>query len=60
LEVDWTSGDVMPHQLIDILVKEQDASNSAAVSEDSVPEDMIEEDELDNILDIIFDEEEDE
>jgi hypothetical protein len=61
LEVEWTDGDILPRQLVDILASNQgvDSQNSAETAYDSVPEDMIEEDELDNILDIVFEEEED-
>ena len=66
IEIDWTSGDVLPRQLIDIMA----ASNSGTCEDgtiddgtiadfDVVPYDMIEEDdELDNILDVIYDEDE--
>jgi hypothetical protein len=58
LEVEWTDGDVMPRQLVDILVCDQLSNGSATEEHQSVSEDMIEEDELDNILDIVFDDEE--
>jgi hypothetical protein len=49
----------MPRQLVDILVCDQLSNGSATEECQSISEDMIEEDELDNILDIIFDDEED-
>lgn len=57
LEVEWTDGDVLPRQLVDILVCDQLSNTSVIHEREPVAGDMIEEDELDNILDVIFDEE---
>ena len=58
LAIDWISGDVMPQQLVDILeANESDLQNTT--DEDDVEELVEEDDEIDNILDIIFEDDQD-
>ena len=65
--MEWTTGDVMPQQLIDLLVPTEEqpitpdtqACNDAECHYETF-EDEIEEDcEIDNIIDVIFDDEDD-
>jgi len=61
LEIDWTDGDIMPQQLLDILAAEQSQSHNEATHENnegSELEVVEESDEFENIIDAIFDEEE--
>ena len=65
LAVDWTLGDVLPQQLVEIVASAESNEESSAAEDDYVPyepyEDEIEErDEVDNILDIVFDENQEE
>ena len=47
LHIEWTHCDIMPQTLIDVMIPD----SAAVVSEDSVEEDY----EVDNMLDIVFD-----
>ena len=62
LVVEWTSGDVLPQKLVDVLVSSEVTETS--VTSDYEPyepyeEEIQEEDEVDNIIDMIFDDEQD-
>jgi hypothetical protein len=68
LAIDWTSEDVLPQQVIDILAAtdQQSASQSGEGMQEMQADEeyhqeyeLVEEDELDNIIDLIFDEEDD-
>lgn len=56
LAVDWTAGNVLPLDLIDIMASEEvnESSSDGETAEETVEED----DEIDNVLDIVFEEEE--
>ena len=61
LSVKWTDGDVMPQQLVDILAstETQPRNNITEELEDRWHHEMIEvDDEVDNILDVMYDDEE--
>lgn len=54
IQVQWTQGDILPQQLVDVL------SSTASAACDSSGIDDVEEDyELDNIIDVIFTDDED-
>jgi len=72
LSVTWTDGDIIPKDLVDILASSETAErdqdecspgNMAGVNDapertlEACLEDVEEEDEIDNILDVIFDDE---
>jgi len=52
LHVDWTDGDIIPNEVVDVL------ADSTCISGDS--EDVEEDDVVDNILDYVFDDDDDE
>jgi hypothetical protein len=55
LHVDWIDGDILPPSLIDILANDEEATKLAEMQSENVEED----DEIDNILDEIFEHESD-
>jgi hypothetical protein len=58
LEIDWTFGDIMPNEVADVLADEEEATNKTSESGGLVFE-LVEEDERDNIIDVVFDDEDD-
>ena len=53
--IQWTDGDIIPQQLIDILAATSSPSDPTDESTPIEDEEMIEEDyELDNIVDVVF------
>ena len=62
LIVQWTDGDMMPQQLIDILADNEPKISTIYVdiNVDEAQEELVEEDdEVDNILDIVFEDDQD-
>ena len=69
LIVDWTSGDIMPQQLVDLLVPTEPQStpneSSSSIADEpnydyeTFENEIEEDDEVDNIIDVIFDDEDD-
>jgi hypothetical protein len=63
LSIEWTAGDVLPQKLIDILASTETEQSSSETSQRSDNEpfelDIEEDDEVDNIIDMIFDDDQD-
>jgi len=61
--IQWHKGDIMPQQLIDVLEASSSSASSSSCETDNTPDDEeceVEEDcEVDNMLDIVFEEDED-
>ena len=59
ITVQWTKGELLPEQLVDVLANNT-APNATNSDEDTCPLEEVEEDyELDNIIDVVFDDDDD-